>query len=52
MALDDAHTIPLPPDLQPGTYRLLVGLYDPVTGARLALPGGEEALRLLEIDLP
>jgi hypothetical protein len=52
VALDDAHTIPLPADLQPGTYQLLVGLYDPVTGARLALPSGEDALRLLEINLP
>jgi 4-amino-4-deoxy-L-arabinose transferase-like glycosyltransferase len=28
------HVIPLPPDLPPGAYRLLVGLYDPANGQR------------------
>ncbi|MFN2168927.1 MAG: hypothetical protein ACK2U9_22050, partial [Anaerolineae bacterium] len=35
--LDDAHTIPLPAGLVPGTYQLWVGLYDPETGTRLPL---------------
>lgn len=36
----DAHTIPLPADLPPGTYHIRVGFYDPATGIRLALAGG------------
>lgn len=52
VVLDDEHIIPLPPDLSAGTYRLLVGLYDPHTGVRLSLAGGGDAVRLFEIDLP
>ncbi|MFC2036700.1 hypothetical protein ACFLYD_01850 [Chloroflexota bacterium] len=51
-ALDDVHTIPLPPELPAGTYDLLVGLYDPATGERLPLPDGSDAVRLTGIDLP
>ncbi|HMQ33899.1 MAG TPA: hypothetical protein PKD53_24420 [Chloroflexaceae bacterium] len=51
---------PLPADLPAGTYRLLVGLYDPATGERLALGGappadptlsGPDALKLLELTV-
>jgi 4-amino-4-deoxy-L-arabinose transferase-like glycosyltransferase len=31
----DAHPITLPPNFKPGDYRLLVGFYDPATGARV-----------------
>ncbi len=33
----DPHTLPLPPDLPPGTYRLAIGLYHQPTGIRLPL---------------
>ncbi|MEW5987430.1 MAG: glycosyltransferase family 39 protein [Chloroflexota bacterium] len=33
--IEDRHTIPLPPDLEPGIYRLAVGFYDPVSGRRV-----------------
>lgn len=33
------HTIPLPPDLRPGEYRLITGLYDLFTGERFATTG-------------
>ncbi len=46
VVLDDTHLVPLPPDLPPGTYHLLVGLYDPATGRRLPLPDGRDAVRL------
>ena len=52
VSLDDIHTVSLPPDLPPGTYGLLVGLYDPSTGDRLTLPDGTDALRLDGISLP
>jgi hypothetical protein len=29
------HALSLPPDLPPGPYRLIAGLYDPATGQRL-----------------
>ena len=59
VVLDDVHTISLPVDtlnsassgsgLPPGTYHLLVGLYDPVTGDRLTLPDSSDALRLPDL---
>jgi hypothetical protein len=51
-AVDDLHAIPLPLDLPPGGYELLVGLYDPTTGERLALADGRDALPLAKINLP
>ncbi len=51
---------PLPADLPVGTYRLLVGLYDPATGQRLPLAGapaadpalsGPNALELLKLTV-
>ena len=33
--IEDTHSIKLPEDLQPGTYRILIGLYDPSSGERL-----------------
>jgi len=50
--LDDVHTNPLPENLPPGTYELLVGPYDPETGERLPLPDGNDALRLADLGLP
>ena len=52
LPLDDSHTIPLPSDLPPGRYTLLVGLYEPLSGERLCLPDGRDALPLGEIELP
>lgn len=40
----DAYQLQLPPDLSPGSYQLVVGLYDPATGRRLPrLEGGQPA---------
>jgi len=36
----DVISIPLLPSLWPGTYRLIAGLYDAATGARLTVAGG------------
>ena len=33
----------------PGSYRLIAGLYDPQTGERLRLPGGEDHIELGEV---
>jgi hypothetical protein len=43
MAIPDRHVLALPPDLAPGEYEVRAGLYDPQSGARLALQsiGGE-----------
>jgi 4-amino-4-deoxy-L-arabinose transferase-like glycosyltransferase len=37
----DAFAIPLAPDAPPGTYRLEVGLYDPISGERLPVFGAD-----------
>jgi hypothetical protein len=51
VTLDDEHIIPLPADLPAGTYDLLVGFYDPVTGERLRLPDGRDAVRLVGVEI-
>ncbi len=35
----------------PGTYKILVGLYDSESGARLPLPSGQDALALTELEV-
>jgi hypothetical protein len=35
--ISDPHTLVLPPDPVPGSYRLIAGLYNPLTGERLPL---------------
>ncbi|MFO7539503.1 MAG: hypothetical protein R6X32_15800, partial [Chloroflexota bacterium] len=42
--IGDAHQLHLPPELQPGSYTLLAGLYEPVSGERLVMAGGETAV--------
>jgi hypothetical protein len=51
--LQDDLTIPLPPDLPAGQYRLAVGMYDPATGARLTTDNGQEQILLSrELGIP
>ncbi|MDQ4075103.1 MAG: glycosyltransferase family 39 protein [Chloroflexota bacterium] len=42
----DPHRLDLPADLPPGIYRLIAGLYDPSSGNRLAVQGGQDAVEL------
>ena len=42
--LTDRYGLPLPPDLPPGRYRLIVGLYHIITGERLPVTRGGEAV--------
>jgi hypothetical protein len=58
VVLDDLHTVSLPKNLTTSslsgladTYDLLVGLYDPVTGNRLLLPDGSDAVRLPGLEV-
>ncbi|MBN1658554.1 MAG: DUF2079 domain-containing protein, partial [Anaerolineae bacterium] len=51
VALLDRRTFALPPDLTPGTYRLLVGWYDPNTGDRLSLATGSDSLLVTTIEI-
>jgi len=44
--LQDAHPLVLPPNLEPGEYHLLVGLYDAESMARLGLVDGTDLVRL------
>lgn len=39
VTLRDFHALPLPPDLPPGDYSLITGMYDPESGARLPVGG-------------
>ena len=54
----DSHTLTLPDDLVPGTYTLLVGLYDPLSGKRLPVASqardvrGDDAVSLDQLLLP
>ncbi len=48
----DARRLALPEALPPGAYRLVVGLYDAATGARLATAGGAGAVELVRLAVP
>ncbi len=43
----DIHTLVLPADFAPGSYRLAVGVYEPVSGQRLPVPGADDGRLLL-----
>jgi len=45
----DPHVISLPNTLTPGTYRLIVGLYDGQTGRRVPAPGPNNAIQVTEV---
>jgi hypothetical protein len=45
------HGLKLPPDLKPGDYRLIAGLYQPQTGRRLLLEDGSDFVELGNITL-
>jgi len=47
--VEDVHVIPLKADARPGDYRLIVGLYDLATGARLPIAGGGDHATLARI---
>ncbi len=46
--ISDNLTVPLPDNLPPGAYQLVVGLYNLTDGARLALPGHPDNALLLD----
>ncbi len=50
--IEDMHPLTLPPDLPPGDYSLLVGLYRSADGTRLPLESGGDTAPLAEIILP
>jgi hypothetical protein len=55
--ITDAHTLGLPPDLALGSYRLIAGLYNPVTGERLPRLDDQDqvdadAIFVAEVTLP
>jgi hypothetical protein len=50
-AFPEQVSFPLPAALPPGGYTLLLGLYDPATGARLTTPDGD-AFRLAGVTIP
>ena len=51
--VDDKHWLPLPAELPEGEYQVLVGLYDPVSGARLQrLDGGGDSYPIPIIVYP
>jgi hypothetical protein len=45
------HALALPPDLSAGDYRLIVGLYNPITGQRLAGDPQRDFVELGQITL-
>ncbi|MFN8454579.1 MAG: phospholipid carrier-dependent glycosyltransferase [Anaerolineae bacterium] len=51
--ISDRFSVPLPPELKPGRYQIILGLYDPHSGVRLPFPDtADNSLRLTEINLP
>lgn len=56
LVVPDEYQVPLPADLPAGRYRILVGLYDGATGARLPITQGEapvgDSFLLAELMVP
>jgi hypothetical protein len=51
--IPDHFSLPLPPGLKPGRYQIVLGWYEPGSGARLPLPDtADNSLRLTEVNLP
>jgi hypothetical protein len=48
----DTHHLALPDDLPAGDYTLRIGLYDPTTGARVPLAGGDDAYHAGVVTVP
>ena len=46
--IPDRHPIQIPPEAQPGSYSVLVGQYDPASGARAQLAQGGDSIQLSE----
>ena len=46
--IPDRHPIQIPPEAQPGRYSVMVGLYDPASGARAQLAQGGDSIQLSE----
>ena len=57
VAFSERRTIPLPKGLRAGKYRVLIGMYDPITGARLTALDArgeraqDDAFKLSEVEL-
>jgi hypothetical protein len=49
--LEDPHMLALPPDLDPGDYRLIAGLYDASTGQRLPVYSGGDFVELGKVSI-
>lgn len=47
----DNHGVLIPPGTPPGSYRRIVGMYDPETGQRLKLPDGSDAISLPPVNV-
>lgn len=50
--VDDVYPLLLPANLAAGDYRLVVAWYDPATGARVPLAGGENAAQIAVWSVP
>jgi len=46
----DVHTLDLAPNLAPGVYRLVVGMYD-ITGQRLSVASGGDVVELGKVQV-
>ncbi len=49
--ITDVRQFNIKPDAPPGRYVLEIGMYDPVNGARLKLPNGEDRILLHQIEV-
>lgn len=50
--VESTFVLDLPSGLAPGEYRLITGLYDETSGARLPLASGDDAITLTTLSLP
>ncbi len=49
--MDEVHALALGPNVLPGAYRLVVGMYAADTGQRLRLADGSDMIELGKLDV-
>jgi hypothetical protein len=49
--ITDEIALKIPADLPAGQYRLTAGLYDELSGKRLTLPDGKDAIELTTVNV-
>ncbi len=51
LVVKDMHSVVIPAKIKPGTYNLVVGMYNPVDGSRLRTPRGDNQVLIAKVKV-